>query len=706
MLSSVCAPPVIYENQQLVSSESEIVMNAPITNILPVAIAPRALVRIVIVGQVDHGKSTLIGRLLQETGSLPDGKLEALKAMSARRGVPFEWSFLVDALQSERDQGITIDTSQIRFRTPTRDIVLIDAPGHTEFLRNMITGAAQADAAILIIDAAEGVQDQTRRHGYLLQLLGIRQVAVVINKMDRIDFDAQRFHNIENEIARYLSSLELLATAVIPICARSGDGVARHTPALVWHKGATVLQALDQFTPARPPELALRFPVQAVYKFDDRRIVAGRVETGRIAIGDEILLQPAGKTARVKSIEAWPVADESAKPRDAVAGQSVGITLDQGLFVERGNIISDASAPASTGRWLCARIFWLHKDPLEVGARILVRIGTAEANGVITAINNAIDPGRLAATSEHGLRQNHVGEIEITLSRPLACDPHSVNPTTGRIVLEFSGRIAGGGLVLAVGKIDLATPSLKSIRYSAASQTDVEVQAQRLAERFAEMSPTDRIGQLRNEISGKIIFTTSFGLEDQVILSLLSKRDGDIDVVTLDTGRLFPETYDLWAETERRFGRRIRAVYPHQADLEALVERQGINGFYDSREARVACCHVRKVEPLNRALAGARAWITGLRGDQSANRKSMGVVTFDTDRKLLKLNPLFDWSREQTLAFALANNVPVNRLHAKGFASIGCAPCTRAINPGEPERAGRWWWEQDEKKECGLHPGR
>ena len=170
--------------------------------------AARALVRIVIVGEVDHGKSTLIGRLLHEAGGLPDGKLDALKAMSARRGMPFEWSFLLDALQTERDQGITIDTSQIRLRAATRDIVLIDAPGHAEFLRNMITGAAQADAAVLIVDATEGVRDQTRRHGYLLHLLGVRQVMVVINKMDRIDFDAGKFREIESEITAHLAGLE------------------------------------------------------------------------------------------------------------------------------------------------------------------------------------------------------------------------------------------------------------------------------------------------------------------------------------------------------------------------------------------------------------------------------------------------------------------------------------------------------------------
>src|SRR5271154_4343852 len=207
----------------------------------------RPQVRIVIVGHVDHGKSTLVGRLLHETGSLPEGKLDMLKAVSARRGMPFEWSFLLDALQTERDQGITIDTTQIRFRTRSRDVVLIDAPGHAEFLRNMITGASQADAAVLIIDALEGVRDQTRRHGYLLHLLGIRQVAVVVNKMDRVDFSATRFDEISDEISAHLTGLG--PSAVIPISARDGDGDAARTPRIWWYKGPTVVEALDALEP-------------------------------------------------------------------------------------------------------------------------------------------------------------------------------------------------------------------------------------------------------------------------------------------------------------------------------------------------------------------------------------------------------------------------------------------------------------------------
>src|SRR6201993_432766 len=201
--------------------------------------------RIVIVGHVDPGKSTRVGRLLHETGSLPDGKLEMLKAVSARRGMPFEWSFLLDALQTERDQGITIDTTQIRFRTGSRDVVLIDAPGHAEFLRNMITGAAQADGALLIIDALEGVRDQTRRHGYLLHLLGVKQVVVIVNKMDRVDFSAARFNEISDEISTHLAGLGVNPAAIIPISARDGDGVATHTPRSAWYFGPTVVEAID-----------------------------------------------------------------------------------------------------------------------------------------------------------------------------------------------------------------------------------------------------------------------------------------------------------------------------------------------------------------------------------------------------------------------------------------------------------------------------
>jgi bifunctional enzyme CysN/CysC len=416
----------------------------------------RPQVRIVIVGHVDHGKSTLVGRLLHETGSLPEGKLEMLKAVSARRGMPFEWSFLLDALQTERDQGITIDTTQIRFRTRSRDVVLIDAPGHAEFLRNMITGASQADGAVLIIDALEGVRDQTRRHGYLLHLLGIKQVAIVVNKMDRVDFSADRFKEISEEISAHLTGLGVKPSAVIPISARDGDGVAEHTARIGWYQGPTVVEALDALEPARPLEqLALRLPVQAIYKFDDRRIVAGRIESGHLAAGDEIVIMPAGKIAKIKTVESWPVTPLRGSHG---AGRSVGITLDRELFIERGDVIARAGATPRDTRRIRARIFWLHDKPLSKGDQILIRLGTRETRASVVEIEKAVDPGELSNEETGAIARNHVGEIDISLAQPIAADPYSDNPRTGRLVIEVNGRIAGGGLVLSVDAGARAVP--------------------------------------------------------------------------------------------------------------------------------------------------------------------------------------------------------------------------------------------------------
>ncbi len=416
----------------------------------------RPQVRIVIVGHVDHGKSTLVGRLLHETGSLPEGELEMLKAVSARRGMPFEWSFLLDALQTERDQGITIDTTQIRFRTRSRDVVLIDAPGHAEFLRNMITGASQADGAVLIIDALEGVRDQTRRHGYLLHLLGVKQGAVVVTKMDRVDFGADRFQEISDEISAHLTGLGVTPSAVIPISARDGDGVAERTPRIGWYKGPSVVEALDALEPARPLEqLPLRLPVQAIYKFDDRRIVAGRIESGHLKAGDEIVIMPAGKIARIKTVESWPV---TALQGSQTAGRSVGITLDRELFIERGDVIGHSGQSPRDTRRIRARIFWLHDKPLSKGEQILIRLGTRETRATVATIEKAIDPGALSNEATQTIARNHVGEIDISLAQPVAADPYTENPRTGRLVIEVNGRIAGGGLVLSVDAGQRAVP--------------------------------------------------------------------------------------------------------------------------------------------------------------------------------------------------------------------------------------------------------
>jgi len=236
-----------------------------------------------------------------------------------------------------------------------------------------------------------------------------------------------------------------------------------------------------------------------------------------------------------------------------------------------------------------------------------------------------------------------------------------------------------------------------------AGSTDPNPPAARLCAGAAALDLFARVKAARDAVGGRLVFTTSFGLEDQAIGHAILSQNLDVDIVTLDTGRLFAQTHDVWAATERRYGRRIAAIVPDRTQLETLIARQGNDGFRDSIEARRACCHVRKVAPLARALEGAQGWVTGLRADQSTHRAGVAFAEFDEARGLLKINPLFDWTRERAVAFTQEHDVPINALHTQGFLSIGCAPCTRAIAHDEPERAGRWWWEQDGKTECGLH---
>jgi bifunctional enzyme CysN/CysC len=275
--------------------------------------------------------------------------------------------------------------------------------------------------------------------------------------MDRVDFSEARFRDISDEISAHLIELGVTPAAVIPISARDGDGVAERTANIAWYKGPTVVEALDALTPApRLDLLPLRLPVQAIYKFDDRRIVAGRIESGQLQTGDEIVIMPAGKIARIKSVESWPVTPLSG-PQGA--GRSVGITLDRELFLERGDVIAHVGTAPRDTRRIRARIFWLHDQPLTPGQSILLRLGTRESRATVVAIEKAVDPGDLASVAAQAIARNHVGEIDISLAQPVAADPYTENARTGRLVIEVNGRIAGGGLVLSVESGQRAAPT-------------------------------------------------------------------------------------------------------------------------------------------------------------------------------------------------------------------------------------------------------
>jgi bifunctional enzyme CysN/CysC len=419
----------------------------PVPNTAPQgapAATQREQLRTVIVGHVDHGKSSLVGRLFYDTGSLPEGKYEAIKAMCERRGMPFEWAFLMDSFQSERDQGITIDTAQIWFKTAKRDYVIIDAPGHREFIKNMITGASSADAALLLIDAGHGIQQQSRFHGYLLHLLGIRQIAVVVNKMDLVGWSKNRFDEIQGAYSGYLAGIGVTADQFIPISAREGATIAHRHPQLSWYQGPTVIEALDGFRPSlRAAELPLRLPIQDIYKFDERRILVGRIESGRLRVGDRVLFSPSNKTTIVASIEGW----NEPPILEAQAGQSVGFTLDEQLFVERGEIVSHVENPPVETNVFRARLFWLGHQPLKAGDQYRLKLATREVPVTVQQIERVIDADSLSVLTGAEVARHGIGEAILRSRGMLALDEAARLARTGRFALSDGQNILAGGLI-------------------------------------------------------------------------------------------------------------------------------------------------------------------------------------------------------------------------------------------------------------------
>jgi len=415
------------------------------------ALKGRERLRVVLAGHVDHGKTSLVGRLLADTGSLPQGKLEQVRAFCERNARPFEYAFLVDALKDEQSQGITIDFARIFFKTPARDYLLFDAPGHIEFLKSMVSGAAHASASLLVVDAEEGVRENTRRHGWMLSLLGIRHIAVVINKMDRVGYAEGRFQELSAAVSDFLKELGLAPAGVVPVCAREGDNIASRSQRMPWYRGVTVVETLDRF-PAEPPTeaLPLRLPVQDVYRFtglgDQRRIVAGTIASGTLRVGDELVFYPSGKTSRVATLEGFPVSPGDA----AAAGQAVGFTLAEQVYVRRGELAAKrGEPPPKASARLRASVFWLGHAPLEPEKDYILKLGTARVPARLEAVHRVIDTSTLKALETRGRVGRHeAAECIFALRVAIACDRAEDNVLTGRFVIVDGTEIRGGGLIL------------------------------------------------------------------------------------------------------------------------------------------------------------------------------------------------------------------------------------------------------------------
>ena len=405
---------------------------------------------VVIVGHVDHGKSTIIGRLLADTGSLPEGKLDQVREMCRRTAKPFEYAFLLDALKDEREQGITIDTARSFFKTEKRNYIIIDAPGHIEFLKNMITGAARAEAAVLVIDAFEGIRENSKRHGYLLSFLGIRQVTVVINKMDLIDFSKEKYDQTVAEYKNFLSNLDLRDVTFVPVSGFHGDNIVSRSSKMSWYQGLSLLDTLENFkNSSSQGEKPFRMPVQGVYKFtkngDDRRIIAGTVETGNLKTGDEIVFYPSGKKTRVKSIESF----NAKAPLTSISeGYASGFTMTEQIYVTRGEVTCKVSDPKpKLTSVFTANLFWLGRQPLVKNKNYQLKINSMKVEVTLASIKKIIDASSLDAVRKESIERHEVAECTFKTSKAIAFDLISEIPSMGRFVLVDGHEISGGGII-------------------------------------------------------------------------------------------------------------------------------------------------------------------------------------------------------------------------------------------------------------------
>jgi len=405
--------------------------------------------RFVMVGHVDHGKSTLIGRLLYDTNSLTVGRLEEIKKVCEQLGKEFEFAYVMDHLEEERSQAVTIDTAQTFFSTDERDYVIIDAPGHREFVKNMVTGASQAEAAVIIVDATEGVAEQTRRHAYILSMLNLKQVVAVINKMDLAEYRQDRFESVMRELLQFLGTIGIEPLHVIPISAKEGDNVAKRSGRMGWYGGPTLLEALGAIAPAtRLVDRPFRMVVQDVYDCNYKRLVVGRVESGQVSVGEGVVVLPSGERGRVRTIETY------LKPqKGAESGQSIGVRLER-ASAQRGDVLATPDDQPALMEVINAHIFWLDEKPLEKKEKLVFRCATQERKCRIAKIKRVYDSSTLEVLRDDTDRilPTEVADVEIHPAGTVVMEEFGKVPSLGRFVLEREGGICAGGVLTDIGR--------------------------------------------------------------------------------------------------------------------------------------------------------------------------------------------------------------------------------------------------------------
>lgn len=404
----------------------------------------RENINLAITGHVDHGKSTFIGHLLWLTDSLPEEIKKELKNFSK----DIEFAFLLDQFQEERDQAMTIDTTQTYFHSKKNNYVIIDTPGQVEFVKNMVTGVTKADAIVLLVSVEGELPVETKRHAYLVHLLGLKEILVLVNKMDRVDYSKEQFQKRQKEISSFLGELGLRARAVIPLSAKYGDNLTIPSKNMNWYKGPTVLEALDDFSLEKKRAFSpLRFPVQDIYQDDGEKILVGRIESGEINKNQTVILLPSRREEKIKNLKVF-----GRKKRKAVRGESIGITLVSGAAPDRGEVLCQKENLPYTTNSIHSQVLWMSERPLRVTEKLRIRCATQDLDCYVEKIEKRINSVTMEEAEDGSpeLRLNEVGQLLLKTTRPIVIDRFDFINELGRFILEKNYQAAGAGVVTEI----------------------------------------------------------------------------------------------------------------------------------------------------------------------------------------------------------------------------------------------------------------
>tara|TARA_B110000879_G_scaffold163717_1_gene211426 strand:- start:8146 stop:10137 length:1992 start_codon:yes stop_codon:yes gene_type:complete len=632
----------------------------------------KSLLRLLTCGSVDDGKSTLIGRLLHDSKLVYEDQLAAVKQASLsghgnQDSGELDLALLVDGLQAEREQGITIDVAYRYFSTSKRKFIIADTPGHEQYTRNMATGASNCDLAVILVDARKGLLTQTRRHSFIVSLLGIKHVVVAVNKMDLVDYDQQVFEQIQNDYQSFAKNLALPHIHFIPVSALTGDNVVDESPNMPWHQGPSLLHLLEDLdTETDLAQGDWQLPVQYVNRpHAEFRGYCGTIAAGSVRAGDEVRVLPSGQTSTIARIV---TADGDLK--QAFAPMAITVTLTHEIDISRGDTLVHAhSAPHTvSAQQMSANLVWMDQHALSLNRDYELKLGSKRINAQVKKIHHQINVNTLERHSNNTLRLNEIGLVELHLDAPIPASEFKHSKGLGSFILidKISHATAAAGMIseLTVASTISANDDLAALNLPRANH--------QLASSSAE-----EVVQWALGLGGKTLVTTNFGPQEAVLLHMVKQVAANTQVLWIDSGYNMPQTYAFAEQVIKQLELNLVVHTPTVSAARRDAVMGGIPSIDDAAHAEFT--QQFKLAPFKRAMEelAPEVWLTALRREQSQLRQQMHTVAHGPNGTI-KVSPLLDWSLQDMQAYLAKHGLPDE---------------TRYFDPTKAE-AGR---------ECGLH---